>query len=174
MTRGGHRRFRLLGRRNSGPSAGPAAYSGLSPSASNCRLHSVGGSRSRSTPMPRGRRPSIAALTRLGARKASEMVMLTLAPIVIAGPDQRPAGMGLALDVCRGCIVLRVERVELLIEPMLGRNTGIDRAADGFDRRSLHGRTPTVDRSSLSRRPKKRGPFHLVPVMAKATLERLS
>jgi hypothetical protein len=28
-------------------------------------------------PMPRGRRPSIAALTRLGARKASEMVMLT-------------------------------------------------------------------------------------------------
>ena len=33
-------------------------YSGLSPSALNCRLHSVGGSRSRSTPMPRGRRPS--------------------------------------------------------------------------------------------------------------------
>ena len=32
-----------------------------------------------------------------------------------------------------------------------------------------------VDRSiSLSRRPKKRGPFHLVPVIAKATLERLS
>jgi hypothetical protein len=27
--------------------------------------------------MPRGRRPSIAALTRLGARKASEMVRLT-------------------------------------------------------------------------------------------------
>ena len=66
-----------MGRRNSGPSAGAAAYSGLSPSASNCRLHSVGGSRSRSTPMPRGRRPSIAALTRLGARKASEMVILT-------------------------------------------------------------------------------------------------
>src|ERR1700676_102903 len=71
------RKFRLLGRRNSGPSAGAAAYSGLSPSASNCRLHSVGGSRSRSTPMPRGKRPSIAALTRLGARKASDMVILT-------------------------------------------------------------------------------------------------
>src|SRR6476619_6974586 len=53
------------------------SYSGLSPSASSCWLHSVGGSRSRSTPMPRGRRPSTAALTRLGARKASEMVMLT-------------------------------------------------------------------------------------------------
>jgi hypothetical protein len=52
-------------------------YSGLSPSASNCWRHSVGGSRSRSTPMPRGRRPSTAALTRLGARKASEMALLT-------------------------------------------------------------------------------------------------
>ena len=60
--------FGILGRR--------CSYSGLSPSASNCRLHSVGGSRSRSTPMPRGRRPSTAALTRLGARKASEMVIL--------------------------------------------------------------------------------------------------
>jgi pimeloyl-ACP methyl ester carboxylesterase len=53
------------------------SYSGFSPSASSCRLHSVGGSRSRSMPMPRGRRPSTAALTRLGARKASEMVILT-------------------------------------------------------------------------------------------------
>ncbi len=38
------------------------SYSGLSPSASNCPLHSVGGSRSRSIPMPRGRRSSTAAL----------------------------------------------------------------------------------------------------------------
>ena len=48
---------------------GRCSYSGLSPSAANCRLHSVGGSRSRSMPMPRGRRPSTAALIRLGARK---------------------------------------------------------------------------------------------------------
>ena len=40
-------------------------YLKLSPSASNCFSHSIGGSRSRSTPMPRGRRPSTAALTRL-------------------------------------------------------------------------------------------------------------
>jgi integrase/recombinase XerD len=53
------------------------SYSGLRPSASNCRPHSVGGSRSRSMPMPRGRRPSTAALMRLGARKASEIVILT-------------------------------------------------------------------------------------------------
>src|ERR1700681_3505120 len=52
-------------------------YSGLSPSVSNCWLHSVGGSRSRSMPMPRGRQPSTAAFTRLGARKAREMVILT-------------------------------------------------------------------------------------------------
>lgn len=52
-------------------------YGGLSPRFSNCRRHSAGASRSRSTPMPRGRRPSTAALTRPGARNASEIVMLT-------------------------------------------------------------------------------------------------
>jgi hypothetical protein len=52
-------------------------YCGFNPSASNCRLHSAGASRSRSMLMPRGRRPSTAARTSLGARKASEMVMLT-------------------------------------------------------------------------------------------------
>ena len=53
------------------------SYSGLSPSASNCRLHSEGRSRSRSIPTPRGRRPSTAALIRFGAREAREIVMLT-------------------------------------------------------------------------------------------------
>jgi hypothetical protein len=72
-----HPEFRLLGHRNSGFWDQRCSYSGLSPSDSNCRLHSVGGSRSSSMPMPRGRRPSTAALTRLGARKASEMVILT-------------------------------------------------------------------------------------------------
>src|SRR6202171_2471986 len=57
---------------------------------------------------------------------------------------------------------------------MLGRDPRIDRAADWLDRRRLHDRASIVDLSSLSRRPKKRGPFHLVPVIAKATLERLS
>src|SRR5258707_5680204 len=93
--------------------------------------------------------------------------------IVIAGPDQGPAGMGLAFDVGGGSIVLRVQRVELLVEPMLGRDPRIDRAADRSDGWSLHGRASVVDRSSLSRRPKKRGPFPLWPWMASATLERL-
>ena len=48
-------------------------YCGFNPRASNCRLHSAGASRNRSTPMPRGNRPSTAALTRSGARKASEI-----------------------------------------------------------------------------------------------------
>ena len=41
------------------------------------RDHSTGASRRRVTPMPRGSRPSIAAFTRSGARKASDIVMLT-------------------------------------------------------------------------------------------------
>ena len=52
-------------------------YCGFNPRASNCRLHSGGASRSSSTPMPRGKRPSTAARTRAGARNASEIVMLT-------------------------------------------------------------------------------------------------
>src|SRR4029077_2572853 len=64
--------------------------------------------------------------------------------------------------------------VELLVKPVLGGDTGIDRAADRFDGGSLHGRASIAERSSLSRRPKKRGPFHLVPVIAKATLDRLA
>ena len=95
-------------------------------------------------------------------------------PIVVPGSDQGPACMGLALDVGRRSIVLGIQRVELLIEPLLSGNPRIDRAANRFDRGSLHDRASAVDRSSLSRRPKKRGPFQRVPVMAKATLERLS
>jgi hypothetical protein len=36
------------------------------------------------------------------------------------GPDQGPAGMGLTLYVGRGCVVLGIERVELLIQAMVG------------------------------------------------------
>src|SRR5713101_3988121 len=92
-------------------------------------------------------------------------------PIVIARPDQGPAGMGLTFDISGGRVVLSIQGVELLLEPLFSGDPRIDRATDWFDRRSLHGRASVFDRSSLSRRPKKRGPFHLVPVMAKATLE---
>src|SRR5258706_5784485 len=91
------------------------------------------------------------------------------------GTDQGPAGMGLTFYICGSSVILRIQRVELLIEPMFGGHSGVDRAADRFKRRSLHDRaSPMAERSSLFLRPKKRGPFQLVPVMAKATLERLS
>jgi hypothetical protein len=69
--------FPVLRRRSLVFWIGCRRYSGFSPSVSNCPLHSVGGSRSRSIPIPRGRRPSTAAFTRLGVRNASELVMLT-------------------------------------------------------------------------------------------------
>ena len=47
------------------------------PNLSNWRDHWAGASRKLATPMPRGRRPSRAALTSAGAMKASEIVMLT-------------------------------------------------------------------------------------------------
>ena len=42
--------------------------------------------------------------------------------IVIAGPDQGPSGVGLAFDIGGGSIVLRIQRVELLVEPVLRRD----------------------------------------------------
>ena len=56
--------------------------------------HSVGRLRSRSTPNTGGgRRPSTAALTRLGARKASEIVMLTcLTAALLASTEFRVGG----------------------------------------------------------------------------------
>jgi hypothetical protein len=54
------------------------SYCAGSPSIWCWRDHSAGRSARRTTPMPCGSRPSIAALMRSGARKASEIVMLTL------------------------------------------------------------------------------------------------
>src|SRR5215470_1699956 len=48
---------------------------GSRPRSWNCRLQSASGSRNRSILIPRGSRPSTAALTSWGARKASESVM---------------------------------------------------------------------------------------------------
>ena len=97
-----------------------------------------------------------------------------ISAVIISRPDQSPAGMGLTLYIGRGCVVLGIERVELLIQSMVGGDPGVDRATDGFDCGNPHDRASATSRSSLSLRPKKRGPFHFVPVIAKATLERLS
>src|SRR3954465_15958853 len=74
--------------------------------------------------------------------------------------------MGLALHVSSPGLALRIERVEVLLEAVLGRDTGVDGAAQrlraGFDHRP---------EPFWSRTPEKRGPFQRVPVIARATLE---
>jgi hypothetical protein len=62
-----------IGVLGSGRKRHAVTYPGFSPRASNCWRHSAGALRSRSTPRPRGKRPSTAALTRSGARNASEI-----------------------------------------------------------------------------------------------------
>src|SRR5262245_50553368 len=86
-------------------------------------------------------------------------------------PDQRPAGMSLAADVGLRRIILRIQRVEVLVQAGLGGDPGIDGAAHLLSSCRSHG---LVFTAALSRRPKKRGPFHLLPVIAKAILDRLS
>ena len=55
------------------------------------------------------------------------------------------------------------------------RKLMLDRAPDpAQDSHRLHSDSPALIWGRLSRKPKKRGPFHLVPVMAKATWDRLS
>jgi len=78
--------------------------------------------------------------------------------------------MRLTANVGLRGVILGIERVEVLLEPMVGGHTGVDRAADWLGRRLLHGRTSDAD---LSRRPKNLGPFQREPVIAKATLDRL-
>src|SRR5829696_6621405 len=51
------------------------------------------------------------------------------AAIVEALLDQAPALMGLALHVSSPGLALRIERVEVLLEAVLGRHTGVDGAA---------------------------------------------
>jgi hypothetical protein len=50
--------------------------------------------------------------------------------IVVALGAEPPALMGLRLDVRLGRLALGIERIELLLEPMLGRFAGVDGAAE--------------------------------------------
>ena len=93
-----------------------------------------------------------------------------IAAVIVAGPDQGPAGMGLTADIGLRGVMLGVQRVEVLLQPMVGRHAGIDRAANRLDGPALHGRTSD---DGLSR-PKNLGPDQRVPVIAKATLDRLA
>src|SRR5271154_837008 len=90
-----------------------------------------------------------------------------ISAVIISRPDQGPAGMGLTHDVGGRGIVLGVRRIELLVKSMFRGDASVDGTPDEPDRRSFHDRAFASNRSSLSLRPKKRGPFHLVPVIAK-------
>ena len=50
--------------------------------------------------------------------------------VVISSTNQCPTGMGLTADIGLCRIILGIERVEVLIEAELGRDPGIDGAAD--------------------------------------------
>ncbi len=65
--------------------------------------------------------------------------------------------MPLAGDIGGAGLVLGVERVEVLIEPFVGRLPGVDGAADP---RFAHGQADLF-------RPKNRGPDHRAPVMVR-------
>src|SRR5262245_31622007 len=65
--------------------------------------------------------------------------------VIVAGPDQGPAGMGLTADIGLRGVILGIERVEVLLKPGLGRDAGVDGAADRFDGLARHGRTSDGD-----------------------------
>ena len=51
------------------------------------------------------------------------------AAVVVGGLDQPPALAGLALDERLAGLALGIERVEVLLQPLLGGFAGVDRAA---------------------------------------------
>ena len=83
------------------------------------------------------------------------------AAVVVAAGQGGPALVLLAQDVGRAGLALRVERVERLLQPLLGALAGVDRAAALRRRARHHGASP-------SRRPKKAGPLRRVPVISRA------
>ena len=75
------------------------------------------------------------------------------ASVVVHFGARDPSGVTLARDVGLTCFALRVERVELLLEPIVGRLAGVDRAAENHAGlraiRLPHVRPPRSRRSGL-------------------------
>ena len=86
------------------------------------------------------------------------------AAIVVAAGQGGPALVLLAQDVGGAGLALRVERVERLLQPLVGALAGVDRAAALPRGARDHCTSP-------SRKPKKAGPLRRVPVIARATDE---
>ena len=76
--------------------------------------------------------------------------------------------MALAVDVGRAGLALGIEAVEGQLQTLLAGLPALDRAADlALDLGPAHAPPPVL------RRPKNSGPDHCVPVIARATAERL-
>ena len=83
------------------------------------------------------------------------------AAIVVAVGQQPPALVLLAGDVGLAGLALGIERVEVLLQPLLGGLAGVDGAADGARRSCRHPPSATEEP----------GPDQRVPVIARATAD---
>jgi hypothetical protein len=99
------------------------------------------------------------------------------ASVVVHFGERGSSGVTLAGDVGLTYFALRVERVELLLEPIVGRFSGVDRATknlaglrrSGFRMFALR----ALDRAAcVLSQPKKRGPDQWAPVISRATIVR--
>ncbi len=88
------------------------------------------------------------------------------AAIVVALSHQAPALAGLRPDVGLAGLPLGVQAVEALLQALLGAFPSVDRAAQLTGWAALHG-------PSCMRSPKNRGPFQRIPVISRATADRL-
>src|SRR6516162_4336795 len=139
------------------------------PSTWCCRDHSAGRSLRRATPRPVGEPAIDGRLDQIGREESKRDGHVDLSrAAVFSRRDVVRTGCCLAADIGSRGIILGVEGIKVLLQPLLGRDTGIDRAAN---RRFESHATHPFD--GLSRRPKNRGPFQRVSVIANATLERL-
>ena len=91
------------------------------------------------------------------------------AAVIVGVADQRPAFRALAGDERLAGLALGVQRVELLVEALLGGLPGVDRAAQLADRLALGTAAHAALRWLFS--PKKTRPFQRVPVIARAIAE---
>src|SRR5690606_9953000 len=90
-----------------------------------------------------------------------------MAAIVIALTDSSKTFRALTGDIGLAGFALRIERVELHVEPFLARLSGVDRAAQtALGLCSVH---RSILRASPS--PKKRYPFQLLPEIALAAAD---
>jgi hypothetical protein len=95
------------------------------------------------------------------------------AAVVVAVGQADPALVPLGCDERLGALPLGVQRVELLLQPLLGALAGVDRTPDDL----LRLRGLALSRGHLRSllwvvRPKNRWPFQWLPVTALATAER--